>query len=326
MRLTAPSFWHAPAPTGLSNLLLPLSKVTSYLTRQRQTRPSLKLPIPVLCCGNITVGGTGKTPLTLHLIRQLIQRGLNPHVITRGHGGRSKRTGLITPERDRAIDVGDETMLLAQLAPTWRGSNRQTNALRAVNSGADCLLLDDGLQDPALHKDMSILTIDGPVGFGNQRLLPAGPLRESLADALPRLDAAVIFGEDSHKIAQQLPRELLLLKGRLSPTDDLNKLRGHQIIAFAGIGRPEKFFTMLQEAGLTLLRTLTFPDHHIYSDRELKQLAQLAHAPDTILVTTEKDCVKLPPLFQHFVTSIAIEPHWANPELTDELLDRFLAA
>lgn len=326
MRLTAPSFWHSPTPTGLSNLLLPLSRVTSHLTRHRQTKPSLKLPVPILCCGNITVGGAGKTPLTLHLAQKLIQRGRKPHVITRGHGGLSKKNGLVRPERDRAIDIGDEAMLLAQLAPTWRGSSRQTNALHAVAAGADCLLLDDGLQDPSLHKDMSILTIDGPAGFGNQRLLPAGPLRESLADALPRLDAAVIFGEDSHHVARQLPEDMPLLRGRLSPTGDIQKLRGQQIIAFAGIGRPQKFFTTLQEAGLTILRTLTFPDHHIYSDRELKKLAQLAHAPDTILVTTEKDLVKLPPLFQHFVTSIAVEPHWDNPNIADELLDRFLTA
>lgn len=325
MRLIAPSFWQNPAPTTLSNFLLPFSRVTGYLTRQRQAQPSLKLPVPVLCCGNITVGGTGKTPVTLHLIQQLIKRGSRPHAITRGYGGRSRKTGLIHPERDRAIDVGDETMLLARLVPTWRGPDRKASALQAIAAGADCLVMDDGLQDPALHKDLTILIIDGPVGLGNQRLLPAGPLRESLAEALPRLHAVAILGEDRQHIADQLPPDMPLLRGTLSPGPRIQQLRGHQIIAFAGIGRPQKFFSGLQEAGLTLLRTLTFPDHHIYSDRELKRLAQLAHAPDTVLVTTEKDYVKLPPLFRNFVVSLDVETRWANPTLADKLLDRFLA-
>ncbi|OOL19781.1 tetraacyldisaccharide 4'-kinase [Bombella intestini] len=325
MRLMAPSFWQNPAPTTLSNLLLPFSKVAGFLTRQRQNQPSLKLPVPVLCCGNITVGGTGKTPMALHLLQQLIRRGRTPHAITRGYGGRSKKTGLIHPELDKAIDVGDETILLARLAPTWRGPDRQANALQAIAAGADCLVMDDGLQDPSLHKDMSILIVDGPAGLGNQRLLPAGPLRESLSDILPRLQAVVIFGKDRQHIAKQIPQSLPVLKGILSPGTSIHKLRGFQIIAFAGIGRPQKFFSTLQDAGLTLLRTLTFPDHHIYSDRELKQLAQLAHAPDTMLVTTEKDYVKLPSLFQNFVISLDVEPRWSNPAIADELLDHFLA-
>ncbi|MBA5727111.1 tetraacyldisaccharide 4'-kinase [Bombella mellum] len=326
MKLTAPSFWQKPAPTTLSNLLLPVSWITGHMARQRQKQPSLKLPVPVLCCGNITVGGAGKTPLALYLLQQLIKRGRTPHAITRGYGGRSRRTGLIRPERDKAIDVGDETMLLARIAPTWRGPDRQASAMQAIAAGADCLLLDDGLQDPSLHKDMNILVIDGPAGLGNQRLLPAGPLRETLADALPRLHAVTLFGKDPHHIINQIPPDMPLLRGTLSAGPAIRKLQGHQIIAFAGIGRPQKFFSTLQDAGLTLLRTLTFPDHHIYSRRELKQLAQLAHAPDTVLVTTEKDYVKLPPLFQNFVTSLDIEPRWNNPALASELLDRFLAA
>ncbi|MBE1723375.1 tetraacyldisaccharide 4'-kinase [Parasaccharibacter sp. TMW 2.1891] len=325
MKLTAPSFWQTPAPTMLSNLLLPFSKVTGFVARQRQTQPSLRLPVPVLCCGNITVGGTGKTPMSLHLLQKLIQRGRTPHALTRGHGGRSKKTGLISPTLDRAVDVGDETILLARLAPTWRGPDRRANALRAIEAGADCLVMDDGLQDPSLHKDLSLLVIDGPAGLGNQRLLPAGPLRESLPDLLPRLHATVILGDDRQHIAGQLPPSLPVLKGTLSPGTAIQKLRGYQLIAFAGIGRPQKFFSTLQDAGLTLLRTLTFPDHHIYSARELKKLAQLAHMPETVLVTTEKDFVKLPPLFQNFVVSLDVEPRWSNPRLMDELLDHFLA-
>ncbi|MCX5614230.1 tetraacyldisaccharide 4'-kinase [Bombella saccharophila] len=324
MKRIAPSFWQSGTSSVVSDLLLPVSKVTGYLNRHRQKKPSAKLPVPVLCCGNISVGGTGKTPLTLYLLQKLIQRGHNPHVITRGYGGLSKKTGRIQPTHDKATDVGDEAMLLARLAPTWRGSDRYTNAQHAIEAGADCLVMDDGLQDPSLHKDLSILTIDGPVGFGNQRLLPAGPLRETLADALPRLDAAVIFGQDRHNITQQLPETLPLLHGRLMPSCAIHQLSGRNIIAFAGIGRPQKFFNMLREANLTILRTLTFPNHHIYSEQELQHLAQLAHTPNTVLVTTEKDSVKLPSLFQDFVTTIKIEPSWRNPSLPEELLDRFM--
>ncbi|MCX5619277.1 MULTISPECIES: tetraacyldisaccharide 4'-kinase [Bombella] len=325
MKLTAPSFWQGDKPSSLSNLLLPASKVTEALSHHRQKKPSLKVSVPVLCCGNISVGGTGKTPLALHILQKLIQRGHNPHVITRGYGGRSKKTGHIHPQHDKAIEVGDEAMLLAQLAPTWRGPDRYANAQQAIKAGADCLIMDDGLQDPTLHKDLAILTIDGPAGFGNQRLLPAGPLRETLAEALPRLDAAVLFGEDTHNIAEQLPKSLPLLKGQLTPSPAIHQLKGRNIIAFAGIGRPEKFFTMLREANLTILRTLSFPNHHIYSERDLQHLAQLTHTPNTVLVTTEKDNVKLPSLFQQCITTIKIEPTWHNPALQEELLDRFMS-
>lgn len=326
MRLRPPTFWHLARPNLISDLLLPISKITHYCSKRRQKRPSHKLPVPVLCCGNITTGGTGKTPLTQAIVKFLLTKGYNPHIITRGYGGKSPQNKRLDIKTDTAINVGDEAMLLAHIAPTWRGPNRLHNARLAIDNGADCLILDDGLQDPSLYKDISILTIDGHIGFGNHRILPAGPLRETLPDALPRIHAAVIIGEDHHHIKNLLSPHLPVAQAFFLPGNEIHLLKKQPVIAFAGIGRPDKFFTMLQEHDVHLAHTISFPDHHIYSFRDIKRLQHLARTSQARLVTTEKDSIKLPPTFLKDVTTISVELHWQHPTNLEKLLESFLNA
>ncbi|MXV44527.1 tetraacyldisaccharide 4'-kinase [Saccharibacter sp. 17.LH.SD] len=323
MKLRPPSFWNSAQPGVTATMLSPFEGITRILGQRRLKHPSHHVAVPVLCCGNISVGGTGKTPLVLHLVRLLQERGHNPHIITRGYGGKQRHWHRVNPDQHHAIDVGDEALLLAQHAPTWRGNDRRLSADSAIAHGADCLVLDDGLQDPALHKDFSILTLDGSVGLGNGHLLPAGPLRERLPDVVSRVHNVVIFGEDTCNIAHQLPRDLPINYAHFSPGPEIRSLAGRQCIAFAGIGRPEKFFTMLRDMGLNIIRALPFPDHHNYTRKDIRLLTQLAHAPGTSLVTTEKDAVKLPQHFKRHVTVINIDIFWYDHNAPNLILDRF---
>ncbi|MBF0857894.1 tetraacyldisaccharide 4'-kinase [Gluconobacter sp. LMG 31484] len=326
MKRRPPRFWLRPAPGVAARLLRPFSLIATTLTRRRLRQPTFHASVPVLCCGNITTGGTGKTPLTLDLVQRLKDRGYHPHILSRGHGGRERGPIAVNPGHSTPRDVGDEPLLLAQAAPTWIGADRAETARLAIAQGADCLIMDDGFQNPTLHKDVSVLVVDGPSGFGNGCVLPAGPLREPLADALPRAQAAVIIGEDRHNLLPTFPTSLLTAQARLVPGPEIRKLQGRRIVAFAGIGRPEKFFDMLRDAGVAPIRALPFPDHHFYTPRDIQRLETLSRESGTTLVTTAKDAVKLPFPFRTQVKVIGVELLWADPQSPERLLDLLFTA
>jgi tetraacyldisaccharide 4'-kinase len=308
----------------LSRALAPLSAVGTWMTRRRVTRPGWVAPVPVICCGNVTIGGAGKTTLALDLVQRLRQRGLAVHVLLRGYGGSSRgvhRVGLDDP----VSLVGDEALLLAQMAPTWTGADRAASAKAAIADGARVLLMDDGLQNPTLVKTLSLLVIDGRTGFGNGRVLPAGPLREPVAAAAARVQAAVLIGPDSAGASALLPAGLPVLRASLVQDAAIAALAGRRILAFAGIALPDKFFQPLREAGAVLAATQAFPDHHPYSQRELDQLLRKAAALDAGLVTTPKDAVRLPPTVRARVTVIGVGLAWDDPGGIDRLLDRGVA-
>jgi len=227
----------------------------------------------------------------------------------------------VNPGRASARDVGDEPLLLARAAPTWIGSDRGQTARLAVGQGADCIVMDDGFQNPSLHKDVSILVVDGSVGFGNAQVMPAGPLREPIMDALKRAQVVVVIGDDRHNLLLTLPPFLFKAQARLVPGPEIRSLQGRRVVAFAGIGRPEKFFSMLQDAGVTPVRSLPFPDHHSYSNNDIQRLETLRRESGTTLVTTAKDAVKLPPAFRAQVTVVNVELLWADPKAPDHILD-----
>ncbi|MBS1036515.1 MULTISPECIES: tetraacyldisaccharide 4'-kinase [Gluconobacter] len=321
MRLRAPRFWSVPRVGPAAFMLRPLAGIATRLTRRRMTREGYRAIVPVLCCGNVTAGGTGKTPLTLDLVQRLKDRGHSPHILSRGHGGREKGPLEVNPGRSSARDVGDEPLLLAKAVPTWVGADRAQTARLAVGQGADCLVMDDGFQNPGLHKDLSVLVVDGVVGFGNGQVMPAGPLREPVLDALKRAQCVVIIGEDRHGLLLTLPPFLFKAQARLVPGPEIRGLQGRRVVAFAGIGRPDKFFTMLQDAGVSPVRCLPFPDHHAYSANDIQRLETLRRESGTTLVTTAKDAVKLPPAFRAQVTVINVELLWADPKAPDHILD-----
>ena len=305
-------------------LLSPLSTVYAAATARRVARIGHRVAVPVICCGNASVGGSGKTPLAIDLAIRLRARGCNPAVITRGHGGAKPGPWRVDPATDTAADVGDEPLLLAQAATTWRGADRAASAELAVASGADVLVMDDGLQNPGLVKSASFMVIDGGAGFGNGRALPLGPLREPVAAAAQRCVAAVIIGADMTGAAVALPSDLPVLHAMLRPNaNDLARLPP-RLLAFAGIGRPEKFFTTLREAGHPPLETRSFADHRPYTETDLAALRARAAALEATLVTTAKDLVRLPVGWRAGIEVLRVGLQWQNEAEIEALLDGIL--
>jgi tetraacyldisaccharide 4'-kinase len=312
-----PSFWSEDGVIAL--LLSPLSAVGAAITARRVARLGWRAPVPVICCGNATVGGAGKTTLVLDLAERLVRRGAAVHILLRGYGGSARGPRRVT-EADSAATVGDEALLLAEVAPTWTGADRAASARMAIAAGARMLLMDDGLQNPTLDKSLSLLVIDGESGFGNSRVLPAGPLREPIAAAAARVQAAVLIGADRSGALGRLPPGLQVLRAELVQDAAIAALAGRKVLAFAGIARPDKFFAPLRAAGAVVEEARAFPDHHAFSARELGRLARDAERMGAILVSTPKDAVRLPADFRARVTVIGVGLRWRDPAAIETLL------
>jgi tetraacyldisaccharide 4'-kinase len=281
--------------------------------------------VPVVCVGNLVTGGAGKTPVVLALLGALRQRGETPHALTRGYGGREAGPLRVDPARHDAARVGDEALLLARAAPTWVARDRPAGAKAAVAAGASLVVMDDGFQNPSLQKDLSILVVDGRYGFGNGRVVPAGPLREPLAWGLARADAVVVVGEAREDLEPTLGAGRPVLRADLVPESGAESLGGRKLVAFAGIGRPEKFFASLRDQGALLAETHGFADHHAYRPGEVAKLADRARSLGATLVTTEKDAVRLPPDRLSEIRVLAVSLAWRDPAAIDELLSPFLS-
>ncbi|HET9146903.1 MAG TPA: tetraacyldisaccharide 4'-kinase, partial [Acetobacteraceae bacterium] len=242
----------------LPRLLAPLGAVTALATARRVGRLGLELGIPVICAGNAGIGGAGKTILARDILRRLRARGGAAFALTRGYRGRLSGPILVDPRLHGAGDVGDEALLLAATAPAIVAKDRAAGGRLALALGAEMIVMDDGLQNPDLARTLSFLVIDGGAGFGNGRCIPAGPLREPVRAAAARCRAAVLIGDDRHGALGLLPPGLPVLRARLRPRSPI-PLAGRRVIGFAGIGRPEKFFDSLREAGAELVRGIGFP-------------------------------------------------------------------
>jgi len=303
----APDFWARPGL--LSDLLLPLAWGHAALTstRRRFAHP-WRAGVPVLCVGNLVAGGAGKTPVCLSLAQLLGARGWHAHLLSRGYGGSLGGPVRVDPQRHSAAEVGDEPLLLARAAPVWIGSDRASAARAAIAAGADLLILDDGFQNTSLHQDLALVVIDGATGLGNGRVIPAGPLREPPGSGLARAEAAIVIGED--KTGLVLPGSIVL-RATLAPRGATD-LAGKKVVGFAGIGRPTKFRDTLEELGAAIAGWHAFPDHHPYRETELARLAEEASGANAMLVTTEKDLMRLTPLWRQHVRAIAVEIAWRD--------------
>ncbi|RBM05282.1 tetraacyldisaccharide 4'-kinase [Novacetimonas cocois] len=323
--MRAPRFWdwdagfHSPA----ARLLSPLAAIYGAISARRQHRRPWHAPVPVLCCGNLTAGGTGKTTVALDLGGRLVARGRAVAFLTRGYGGRIGHPARVDPARHTARDVGDEALLLAALAPCYVGGDRARTARLAISDGADCLVMDDGLQNPGLWRDCSLVVMDGYQGFGNGRVIPAGPLREPVPNGLSRAQAMVMIGPDRTGLIRHLPPDMPCHHATLRQKES-GLPPGCGVVAFAGIGRPSKFFDGLRQSGLSLRRGIAFADHHPYRRRELEQLLEISKNMDARLVTTPKDFVRLPSAFRGHVTAVGVGLHWSDPHAPDHLLDAWL--
>ena len=304
--------WASP----LWRFLVPLSWLYRFggLLRSAMARPK-RLNKPVICVGNAVVGGAGKTPVTLALAELLKNQGYHPALVYKGYKRTNHETLRVDLNQHTLADVGDEPLMAAAFAPTFVAKTRLMAAQAADDdSESDLLILDDGLQNPTLMKDLTFLVVDATYGFGNDRVLPAGPLRMTQKDALNQADAVILLGQGPAPLTTKP-----LFRGHLvSLLPDA--LRGKPLVAFAGIGRPEKFFEGLGRAGAHLVETLSFPDHHAYTAEDLALLTQCT-PEGAIRVTTGKDTVRLPP---HFATPIPTQLVWDDPEGVGGFLGRFL--
>jgi tetraacyldisaccharide 4'-kinase len=318
----APAFWSRDGI--LPTILSPLSKLVAAVTARRVARSGWRAPVPVICCGNVTVGGAGKTTLAIDLASRLVARGLAVHILLRGYGGSSRGPRRVMMD-DPATLVGDEALLLARIAPTWIGADRAASARLAVAAGARVLLMDDGLQNPGLAKDLSILVIDGESGFGNGRVLPAGPLREPVAAGAARCQVAVLIGDDTAGAAVQLPPNYPVLRARLVQDQVIDTIKGHPVLAIAGIARPAKFFDALVRAGVQVVETREFPDHHPFTRAELEAVLRRGAESGAVVVTTPKDAVRLPLDLRARFTVVGVRLDWDDPARVDGLLTDLIA-
>ena len=325
--MRAPAFWAAERGGLAAAALTPLTwlyRVGAW-SRTALARP-LEPGLPVICVGNFTSGGAGKTPAVLALAALLAEEGVRPHILTRGYGGSERGPLRIDSARHDARTVGDEALLLAQAAPTWLSRDRAAGAAAALSAGAGLILMDDGMQSPGLAKDLCLAVVDGGAGFGNGCVLPAGPLREPLANGMRRAQALVLVGADRRGALAALgPHDLPVFEADLVPGDEVRALRERPVVAFAGIGRPEKFFETLADSGCTVIARHAFADHHRYEPDEIAAIVDEARGRDAVPVTTEKDHVRLPPNTREMVRTLPVTLAWREPEELRNLLAPLVA-
>ncbi|NBZ86600.1 tetraacyldisaccharide 4'-kinase [Rhodobacteraceae bacterium CYK-10] len=294
--MRAPGFWQ----TGgwRSVMLAPLGWVYGAVTARRVRRPGWKVPVPVICVGNLNAGGVGKTPTVVALVERLAARGRRVAVISRGYGG--SLAGPVRVGAHRADQVGDEPLLISAFCPVYVGADRVASARMAAEEGAEVIVMDDGFQNPLVVKDFSIVVVDAAQGWGNGRCIPAGPLREPVSAGLKRADVVLAIGEG--EVSASVP----LVRGRVEPLAMGMPWKGARVIAFAGIGNPGKFFATLRGEGADILREVALDDHQPLSDALMKRLELEAMARGAQLVTTEKDAVRLPAAFRGRVMTLVV--------------------
>ena len=323
--MRAPAFWWRPRPGLAARALAPAGALLGAVAARRMARPGTRVGVPVVCVGNFTVGGAGKTPTAVEIAHHLLAVGQEPAFVSRGYGGSGGKVPLrVDPRRHAPAEVGDEPLLLARVAPCYVGADRVAAARAAVAGGATVVLMDDGLQNPALAKDLRIAVVDGAVGVGNGLCLPAGPLRAPMDRQWTGVDLVLVIGpgEAGTAVAAEagLRRLPVLRAGIAAEPRAVRSLRGQRLLAFTGIGRPEKFFATLGEAELEIVGRRAFPDHHPFTPAEREELLASAASAGALLVTTEKDRVRLPADFPVEVLPIRLD--FDDPDTLAETLGR----
>lgn len=324
-----PAFWHLE-PGLRAGLLSPLGAVYAAGTRRRLAQGArARVGVPVICVGNLNAGGTGKTPTVIALAGRLAERGITAHAVTRGHGGSLEGPVRVEERAHRADQTGDEALLLAAFLPTWVAKDRAEGARAAVAAGAQAILLDDGFQNGALAHDLSLIVVDAHIGFGNGCVIPAGPLREPVAAGMRRADLVLSIGdaEGQARFSERWGKAITVprLEGALVPLATGLPLTGLPVLAFAGIGHPEKFFRTLKHLGAELKSTHALSDHQPLTEALMARMLREAKGIGAQVVTTEKDAVRLPPRLRAQVMTVPVRLGIDDWSPLDAALDRVFA-
>jgi tetraacyldisaccharide 4'-kinase len=320
MHFKTPSFWYKENHL-LSIILLPLAglyKAIAAINAACQKKRAYKPQIPTICLGNIIAGGSGKTPaaIAIHKLVKAQWPHLSPVFLTRGYGGTEKNAVIVSSEKHSAAMVGDEALLLAKHGAVVKSADRIAGTQMAQDHKADLIIMDDGLQNHTLSGTIKIMIIQGTKGFGNGRLIPAGPLRENITTATERMDAFILVGQDKNDIVKTLPQNKPVFYADVITAPQWPANANTRYIGFCGLAHPDLFKKTIEDAGLTLKDFVSFADHHSYTKSNLDTLAQTAQAQNARLITTEKDAVKLPQSFieAHKVEIVPIEMDFKDPQ------------
>ena len=326
--MRAPRFWKndRASPGILSKILSPISWFWMFGTMLRMRKVPKTIEVPVICIGNVNIGGVGKTPCVIAIVEKLKAKGLNPHIISRGYGGKLKGP-LLVSEKYNSEEVGDEPLLLSAFAPTWVSKDRIEGTRVAIDNGCDVIVLDDGFQNGSLYKDLSIIVVDAKLGFGNGKIFPAGPLRETINGAFERADLMILIGKNKDKENFSKLYEPFCLPVCNAHVETIKMgmdWQGTKVLAFAGIGHPEKFFESLRELGATIVKEVALSDHAKLTKKLIQRLEMDAKKRNAVLVTTEKDFVRLPVEYNKEVLTLPIRLIIDDWKIIDQKLEKIL--
>ena len=312
MPIKTPHFW--TELSWQSVILFPVSYIWRFgHYAQQKILNTEETEIPVICVGNLTVGGSGKTPVVITLCRFLSGIGKSTSILTRGFGGKEKGPIFVSTNLHQSLDVGDEPLMMAHSLDVCVSRNRPLGANHILDKKKyDCIVMDDGLQNPTLKKDLNIAVFDGKFGIGNGFLLPAGPMRQKLEVGIQNIDLVIFNGKDETGLGQKIPPHIPIFTGELQPDEEIvEKMKNRRVYGFAGIGNPSRFFKTLNNIGADLVGEAHFADHHPYTDADLTQLYEEAMQSGAELVTTQKDWMRLPTDWRDRVLTVPVRIHFS---------------
>lgn len=312
MPIKTPHFW--TELSWQSVILFPVSYIWRFgHYAQQKILNTKETEIPVICVGNLTVGGSGKTPVVITLCRFLSGIGKSTSILTRGFGGKEKGPIFVSTNLHQSLDVGDEPLMMAHSLDVCVSRNRPLGANHILDKKKyDCIVMDDGLQNPTLKKDLNIAVFDGKFGIGNGFLLPAGPMRQKLEVGIQNIDLVIFNGKDETGLGQKIPPHIPIFTGELQPDEEIvEKMKNRRVYGFAGIGNPSRFFKTLNNIGADLVGEAHFADHHPYTDADLTQLYEEAIQSGAELVTTQKDWMRLPSDWRDRVLTVPVRIHFS---------------